>query len=441
MKKDIDRAKLRFPYHKCNKLGHWAKECSMKRAEGTTGKNKFNESAGFLSFVFGASADNCIEVDKWYCDSGATNHITANKQYFMSYTKFALPEQILLGKRGTSMLAHGHGTVKIQMYVDNAWKNAELQNVYYVPEASVHLFSVKAAARKGFCTILDDKSVKLEDKDTGKIMMTGRISHGLYVLNMLVVKPAQPVQVNLVTSSDTLQVYHERFGHQNKQHVKSVLNQMNIDVNGCKENFCDGCALGKMHRLPFNKNRVNRPTVTGEQIHADVNGPISMKSLGGARYYVCFKDDFSKFRRVFFLKQKCEVSTVLEAFLNEAKTNGHVVKSFRCDGGKEFDNKKVSELLADRGIEHCITPPYTPQQNGVAERENRTIVECARSMLNPSKLSKELWAEACNTAVYILNRIGKSSIENKYPYTMVWTTNRKFVASENFWNRMLCTCK
>jgi len=154
-----------------------------------------------------------------------------------------------------------------------------------------------------------------------------------------------------------------------------------------------------MHRLPF-KNRVNRPKITGEQIHADVNKPMSTESFGKARYYVCFKDDFSRFRRIFFLKQKSEVCTVLEQFLNEAKTNGHVVKQFRCDEGKEFDNKKVTELLASRGIEHCITPPYTPQQNDVAERENRTIVECATSMLNPSKLPKELWAEACNTAYF-----------------------------------------
>ncbi len=81
-------------------------------------------------------------------------------------------------------------------------------------------------------------------------MMTGYVSHGLYVLNMRVVKPTQ-VQVNMMTSSETLQVYHERFGHQHKQHVKSVLKLMNINVDEGKEEFCDGCVLGKMHRLPF----------------------------------------------------------------------------------------------------------------------------------------------------------------------------------------------
>ena len=118
------------------------------------------------------------------------------------------------------------------------------------------------------------------------------------------------------------------------------------------------------------------------------------------------------------MKQKSEVCNVLEQFLNEAKANGHVVKQFRCDGGKEFDNKRVVELLASRGIEQWIPPPYTPEQNGAAERENRTIVEAARSMLNPSKLPKGLWAEACNTAAYLLNRTGKSSVQNKAPYEL-----------------------
>lgn len=160
---------------------------------------------------------------------------------------------------------------------------------------------------------------------------------------------------------------------------------MNIDVSNGKENFCNGCALGKMHRLPF-KQRKDRPKEIGELIHADVNGLMSTISIGDARYYVCFKDEYSKFRRIFFLKHKNEVCKVLKRFLNEAKTNGHTVKQLRCDG-KEFDNKDVEELLAEQGIEQLITSPYTSQQNGAAERENRTIIEAARSMLQSSTLS------------------------------------------------------
>jgi len=229
-----ERAKQKFPCHKCKQLGHWAAECSVKKTDDSSSQKQSEKNAVFLSCALGASV-NFVETYRWYCDSGATNHVTANKQYFETYNKFAVPERISLGKQG--MLAHGHGTVKIQTRLNNSWKNAELRNVFYVPEASAHLFSVKAAARRGFCTRLDDKSVKLEDKVTGKTMMTGHVSGGLYVLNIRVVEPAQNAQVNLVTSSNMLQVYHERFGHQHKQHVKKVLKQMDINVDGGNEGF------------------------------------------------------------------------------------------------------------------------------------------------------------------------------------------------------------
>lgn len=224
----------------------------------------------------------------------------------------------------------------------------------------------------------------------------------------------------MANATNTLQVYYECFAHQNKRHVKQILKKMDISVADGDKKFCDGCTIGKMHRLPF-KQRVNRPVIFGEIIHADVLGPVETTSMGGARYYrysVCFKDDYSRFRRLFFLKHKSEVCKSLEQFLNEAQTNGHTVKKMRCDGRKKFDNKDIAEVLAKRDIEHWIVPPYTPQQNRAAERENHTIVEAARFMRLASKLPKALWAEACNTAAYILNRTGPTSVEGKTPYEL-----------------------
>src|SRR5690606_15846793 len=95
-----------------------------------------------------------------------------------------------------------------------------------------------------------------------------------------------------------------------------------------------------------------------------------------------------------------------------------VVKRFRCDGGGEFDNAEVKKLLGELGVEHVVCAPYTPEQNGSIERENRTIVESARSSLCSSKLPKTLWAEACATAVYVLNHTGNSSVPNRTPFEL-----------------------
>lgn len=112
----------------------------------------------------------------------------------------------------------------------------------------------------------------------------------------------------------------------------------------------------------------------------------------------------------------------------------------RSDGGKKFDNKDIAEVLAKRGIEHWIVPPYTPQQDRAAERENRTIVEAARSMRLASKLPKALWAEACNTAAYILNRTGPTSVEGKTPYELWYSKDfGKLNHLRIFWMHwMLC---
>lgn len=416
----IERAKKKFPCNKCKELGHWAAECpqnKMSERRGTSANKNQNKTNVFLTYSFGAATDGCIKPDHWYCDSGASRHITPNKLYFESYTKFTVPELICLGKQNVTMKAHGQGIVRVQMFLNEEWQDAILKNVWYVPDASANLFSVKAAARNNFTITMDDRSVKIQEEQSGKLAASGYLRNELYVMNMRVVKPAQPAQVYLANVTDTLQVYHERFAHQNKRHVKQILKKMDINVAEGDEKFCDGCAVGKMHRLPF-KQRVDRPVTVGEMIHADVLGPVETTSMGGARYYVCFKDDYSRFRRLFFLKYKSEVCKSLEQFLNEAKTNGHTVKKLRCDGGKEFDNKDVAEVLAKEGIEHWIVPPYTPQLNGAAERENRTIVEAARSMRLASKLPKALWAEACNTAAYILNRTAPTSVEGKVPYEL-----------------------
>lgn len=140
-------------------------------------------------------------------------------------------------------------------------------------------------------------------------------------------------------------------------------------------------------------------------------------SVGGAKYFLCLKDDYSRYRRVFFLKSKVEVVNCLKTFLNEADVAGHTIKEFLCDGGKGFNNKDVRSVLESKGINLRVVMPYT-EQNGCAERENRTLVESARTMIHAKKLPIKLWAEAVNTAAYVINRTGLSTVKDKTPMDM-----------------------
>ncbi|GFT20321.1 retrovirus-related Pol polyprotein from transposon TNT 1-94 [Trichonephila clavipes] len=146
---------------------------------------------------------------------------------------------------------------------------------------------------------------------------------------------------------------------------------------------------------------------------------MQQQSLDNAKFYVCFKDDFTKYRRVFFMQSKSEVSKCLETFLNEAKNAGHMVKEVLSFGGGEVINSTVKSI-EKFGISSRMPMPYMPQQNGAAERENRTIVEyiCARSITHAANLPLKLWAEVVNTYDYVLNRTGPTSVKDKSLYEL-----------------------
>jgi len=175
---------------------------------------------------------------------------------------------------------------------------------------------------------------------------------------------------------------------------------------------------GKAHKLRFGTQE--RATAAGELIHADVCGPFETQSAEGYRHFVLFEDAFSRYRYLYFIKEKSEVVSKPEQMLAETEALKHTVKGLLSDNGLEFNNDAVRQLLSRYGIRQRLVAPYIPQQNGCAERDNRIIVEAVRAMLYAhGEFSKVLWAEMVNTAAYILNRTGVSSIDNKSPHE-VW---------------------
>ena len=138
------------------------------------------------------------------------------------------------------------------------------------------------------------------------------------------------------------------------------------------------------------------------------------QSIGGSFYFLTFIDDFSKKVWVYFLKHKSYTFTYFKEFKVEAeKQSGKFVKVLRSDGGGEYDSREFVDFCKQHGIKKQKITRYSPQQNGVAERKNRTIMNMARSLLTARKLSKDYWAEAVACSVYILNRSPTSSVHSK----------------------------
>jgi hypothetical protein len=157
-----------------------------------------------------------------------------------------------------------------------------------------------------------------------------------------------------------------------------------------------------------------------ELLHMDLFGPIAYISIGGSKYCFVMVDDYSRFTWVFFLQEKSQTQETLKKFLRRAQNEfGLRIKKIRRDNGTEFKNSQIEGFLEEEGIKHEFSSPYTPQQNGVVKRKNRTLLEMARTMLDEYKTPDQFWAEAINTACYSTNRLYLHRILKKTSYELL----------------------
>jgi transposase InsO family protein len=143
-----------------------------------------------------------------------------------------------------------------------------------------------------------------------------------------------------------------------------------------------------------------------ELLHMDLFGPIVYISIGGSKYCLVIMDDYSRFTWVFFLQKKSQTQETLNRFLRWTQNEfGLRIEKIRSDNGTKFKNSQIEGFLEEDGIKHEFSSPYTPQQNGVVARKNRTLLDMARTMLDEYKTPDQFWAEAINTACYSINRL------------------------------------
>lgn len=180
--------------------------------------------------------------------------------------------------------------------------------------------------------------------------------------------------------------------------------------------------LRQISRVPV--ERTKRPF---ELVHSDLCGPITPPSMAGARYFIVYADDYSRYSWVYFLRTKSadEVTSRFQEFqhLVERQWPDWPIKRFWCDNGRgEYDNGFFRGILWVSGISYEPSPPYTQHKKGVSERLIRTLVTKARAMMIDSRLDDPFWAEAVNTASYLHARSPSRSIGGKTPYQMLHGT-------------------
>ena len=358
------------------------------------------------------SAKSVQITSTWYIDSAATSHMTFDRSMFVSY-RSVTPFQVILGDKSTSV-AVGCGDVKLSLLVNGKARICILQDVLHVPSFVFSLISVSTLTARGIGVQFTNNAVLLTQN--GESIATGHRRHGLYAIDLYMPSRNKQQSFELACIA-SLQLWHERLGHVHKNGISRMAKTSAVKGLRIKpeqsppENLCEGCVTGKMPRAAIPKFSETRASELLQLIHTDLAGPMEIRSKGGARYFVTFIDDKSRWLTVYPLHRKSDCFDAFQRFLRLTETQtGCKLRQLRSDGGGEYFSNEFSSFLEDRGIQRQTTCAYTPQQNGVAERMNRTLKEHMRAMLLHNSTPLEFWAEALSCAAYIRNRLTSRAI-------------------------------
>ena len=408
--------------HNCQKYGHYAHECRGKQPMKEE-KANFAEQEVISGDSLMLMAHSSTEQDQniWFLDSGASNHMTGKKNFFVELNE-KVQGEISFGDN-SKVPVRGRGDILIKRKDGD---HAFISNVYYVPDMKSNILSLGQLLEKGYDISLRNKHLTVTDA-RGKMII--RVEMARNRMFPLTIHHDTPRCLSAVID-DKDWLWHLRFGHLNFESLKQLGNKKMVkglpNIQHPNE-ICESCVLSKQHRHSFGKQFDWRASKPLELIHTDVCGPLRPLSNRQNRYFLTFIDDYSRKTWVYFLKRKSEVFEYFKEFKAFVeKQSGYRIKALRSDQGGEYTSDAFEEFLKQQGIKHQFTPAYTPQLNGVAERKNRTILNMVRSMLKDKKVPKSFWAEAVNCAVYLLNRCPTKSLKTKTPQE-AWSTHKPSV--------------
>uniref|UniRef100_A0A2N9J0Y8 Integrase catalytic domain-containing protein n=1 Tax=Fagus sylvatica TaxID=28930 RepID=A0A2N9J0Y8_FAGSY len=334
-----------------------------------------------------ASASNLHytqNTETWLTDTGATDHITANANNLSPQAPYQGQEQVSVGNG----------------------QNLPIQNI-----------------DNNCSCYFDAKKFSIQDLPTGRILYKGLSNNGVYPIQSPLFIPAANKTACAAhsISSDKWHLWHSRLGHPSAKVLANVFpcfspNSSSKDVKV----HCHHCLAGKMHQLPF---PTSNKTITSpfELVHADLWGPAPVVASNSFRFYLVFVDEFTKFTWVYLLKHKSNTFQVFTQFRSMIDTQFSLpIKILRTDCGGEFLSTPFTQFCLSKGILHHLSCPHTPQQNGVAERKHRHLVQCALALLSQSKLPMSYWSYAISTAAHLINKLPTPNLGNQSPWETLY---------------------
>ena len=375
-------------------------------------EEEIEEVVSNTSQVMASSEES--DSEEMLVDSGATSHINNDESNFSEFDETFVPEQhsvTLADGTKASGMALKRGKVDVT-FTDTKGKSHDvtLNDVLYIPTYPQNMFSVSRAVEQNSSVVFHSNFAELitHDGTKFKIQKEGR----LFWLRAGIRRRSASDSVNSVRD---LKDWHSVLGHCNKADILKLEPLVDgMKIANKEELNCTPCILGK-HTNNISKGPSERAKAPLEMVSSDVCGPITPVSADGFRYVISFIDNYSGFMFVYFLKKKSDATKALLKFIADVSPFGKINKllnltpqkeleKLRSDGGGEYMGKEFKDALIENHIRHEQSSPYSPHQNGVAERGWRTLFDMARCMLLESELPKLLWPYAIMTAAYVRNR-------------------------------------
>lgn len=344
----------------------------------------------------------------WILDSGASDHVAGNPSLFSKISQPTTAHHITLAD-GSKTKASGIGQATLL-------PSLSLDSVLLVPDCPFNLVSVSRLTRSQNCSItFTSDSFFIQDRNTKQMIGTGYESRGLYYLQ-------SPSSI-ACTISESPSLLHRRLGHPNLNKLRKMVPQL----SHLQSLECESCQLGKHVRSSFSSSTQSQAYAPFDVIHSDIWGPSRVTSILGPKYFVTFIDEFSRCTWIYLLKERSELFGVFQNFFKEIQNQfNSSIRILRSDNAKEYFSASFNSFMAHNGIIHQSSCPHTPQQNGIAERKHRHIIETARTLLIHANVPSKFWGDAVLTAVYLINRMPSSALQNKVPHSILFPGESMF---------------
>ena len=446
--------------HWCGKKGHWEAECFAKKngkprtarkdqSNGRMPKQEKSETidyserandqmrayrgnasstSAWVSTVVGTAARAAIPgEDEFILDSGATDHIFCNRSVFKSI-KPTPGNHVALGGEGISIPVEGRGAANIVAISGDHRHEMQISEAYFVPRAAANLISIARLMEKGAEVSFVGKKAMITRGGQLICEAYRRDSDRQYAIRIDRASPVTVAKASVAkVEKAPIELWHERLGHPSHDAIRrlaSVVDGIEItEEKRSTEPVCQGCQMGKGKRDPF-PTRESHTTRPFELVHVDLAGPMRVPTPDGARWFTVFVDDFTHMHWVTLTAYKTDVLGELRQLtaLVERQTP-HRLGRIRSDGEAVLASREAKEWFRETGVRHEKTVPYTPQQNGVAERAIRSMAEGAKALIFGAKnlihgreVDQQLWGEAVRTMAYLLNRTPRAKNPDTTPF-------------------------